>query len=247
MKENKELKEQLKISEEKSKAEKEENIKEINKLKDEMKQLLRNTCVTGTHNRKSPIKSTYTQISFHQNKDDSKIIINKNSSILQFKINPKNSDNNSFINNESSDNMLLKNLDENTNFDTTLSSFNQNNSSLIDIGTSNIKTSTINNDVKNISNNNIINTSNIFNTSITTNSTNINENSNQNTSANNKSSKPRYSYINQAPAFPNPYPKNYDNDFNDETSLPRLSINNQVKTFININNNLLFNYLFNFF
>ncbi|ORY21273.1 hypothetical protein LY90DRAFT_516202 [Neocallimastix californiae] len=154
-----------------------------------MKQLLRNTCVTGTHNRKSPIKSTYTQISFHQNKDDSKIIINKNSSILQFKINPKNSDNNSFINNESSDNMLLKNLDENTNFDTTLSSFNQNNSSLIDIGTSNIKTSTINNDVKNISNNNIINTT---------------------------------------PAFPNPYPKNYDNDFNDETSLPRLSINNQL-------------------
>jgi len=142
--------------EKKFKEEKESYDKEINKLKDEMKQLLRNTCVTATHNRKSPKKSTYTQIPFFQNKEDSKIIINKNSSILQFKINPKNSDTNS-TNNENSDSMILKNLnDTTTNFDINMNSFSQVDNSEVDVDpnksniniiNSRIEETTINNDI----------------------------------------------------------------------------------------------------
>ncbi|ORX50256.1 hypothetical protein BCR36DRAFT_352225, partial [Piromyces finnis] len=173
LKENKELKEKIKTIEKKTKSEKEEYIKEIDKLKDEMKQLLRNTCVTATHNRKSPKKSTYAKIPFFQNKEDSKIIINKNSSILQFKINPKNSEISS-TNNKDSDTMILKNLDNNT------SNFNINTNNLNNSNGDTIKNTML---INNINDNNNSITNNSANTNININSS-INIYSNTKTNAN---------------------------------------------------------------
>ena len=208
MKENKELKDQIESMEKKFKEEKENYNKEISKLKDEMKQLLRNTCVTGTHNRKSPKKSTYSKIPYFQSKEDSKIIINKNSSILQFKINPKNSDNSS-INNENTDSMMLKSLnDTTTNYDTSMNNFSQIENNIIDLCLNKNNINVNNSKIDSSTNKNDINNSNI-----------------------NNDEKSRHSYSNQEVSLLES-PTKDDNDdyseFSSRSSLQRLSLNSQV-------------------